>query len=105
MYNRSCTMYNYYYAYVEVCACVCVYVYVYVEKKDAVACAVKLKIDCPLESQLFDERWCDKHKYREFCLVLFIKSLCTCRSKDMTSGVKELNHDRTEDLGMNLAQR
>ena len=55
-------MYNYYYAYVEVCACV--RVYVYVEKKDAVACTVKLKIDCPLESQSFDERWCDKHKYR-----------------------------------------
>ena len=61
------------YAYVEVCACVCVHVYVYIEKKNAVACAVKLKIDCPLESQSCDERWCDKHKYREFCLVLFIK--------------------------------
>ena len=62
-----------YYTCVEVCACVYIHVYVYVEKKDAVACAVKLKIDCPLESQSFDERWCDKHKYREFCLVLFIK--------------------------------
>ena len=67
MYNQSCTCY-----YVEVCACVCVRVYVYVEKKDAVACVVKLKIDCLLESQSFDERWCDKHKYQEFCLVLFI---------------------------------
>ena len=26
-----------------------------------------------LESQSFDERWWDKYKYREFCLVLFIK--------------------------------
>ena len=64
MYNRSCTMYNI----IIMHMWRCVHVYVYIEKKDAVTCAVKLKIDCPLESQL-----CDKHKYREFCLVLFIK--------------------------------